>query len=312
MRLSVLFTAILSTTLLLSGCPKQQEQTNTDQASSTQAGASAPAVISDTVATSISSKSLPIDASTNALMDQLYGKNQYWGKHQCWLSILMVEEEVQTYCMRPLGVNQVTVGKDTLLYLQTTGDAKNDDPEATDTEDFSTAHVTSGAVGAFILETGDAQPQLLASMPVEQFGAWGTGPSEPLRFVQLSNKGEFGWLGESSYTNHGVTSSFVFLFIRTGKEIKFASGNLPSSFDDSGASYDGPEYDKNKYKIKTYSYDFDSSKEQNGFYPIQITESIEQSGEKKTAKRQFFAYFDPEKKAYECTDKSCLEDDEER
>ena len=282
-----LSSSVLVTSLLLSGCfdkqapDKEQTKVNTDKPAKTE----------------ISVKDISIkDSAITELMNQLYGKDQFWAKHKCWLKIIVVEGETQTFCMQPLGAKEVSIGQEKKWYVQTTGNFKNDNPDEKD--DFASYHAAPGAFGAFIIQPDSTDNnKVIASLPAETIGSWGNGPGEPYTLVQLSKQGDFGWLGETSYTNQGYTVSSLSLFAAIGNEIKDINGNIPDSSDNSG-------YDEQNYEKVTYLYSFEEDKEHNGFYPIHISERTEKDG-KKLEERSFKAYFDPNKKVYTCSDKSC-------
>lgn len=232
-------------------------------------------------------------------LNQIYGPDAYWRKHQCWVvkensSSVPQGEEPALFCMKPLAAH-VLMGSGGVekIYIQTTGaqvnpeNVMNSDTSLQDTDDFMTGHSQSGAFGAFVL---DAQKNQLVSSnyaslyPME----YGSGPNDALTLIPLSDQGDFAWFGEGGFVYQGILTTVPVIYAIQGQEIKDIVGNIP-----------GIQEDKQDYK---YSYDTDPAKSANGYYNIQITE---QSPDGKT--RTFEAQYDPSKGSYWCIDDACMQ-----
>lgn len=234
-------------------------------------------------------------------MNQIYGTDTYWRKHQCWVvtedDASVPDEEKAQFCMKPLAIHalmEANSNNPERLYIQTTGmqinpeNAMNSDTTLQDIDDFITAHSASGAFGAFVL---DAKANKMVSSNYASLYplGYGNGPGDTLELVRISGNNEFAWLGDGGFVFQGIATTIPVLYLPVGETIKNIIGNIP-----------GTQEDTQDFQ---YSYAVDPSKTENGFYVIQITEQHVENGKSRT----FEAKYDPSKGSYWCTDGVCAQ-----
>ncbi|TQV63311.1 MAG: hypothetical protein FNT15_04120 [Sulfurovum sp.] len=177
------------------------------------------------------------------LMTKVYGK--YDSKAKCWHN--------KEYCMEIDSSKVLNCDTGKRLYLMATGD-----------NDIGHIHVSSGSVGAFVVEEQNGKDVIIAQNKNMEMGSYGQAPRE-WKLVKLAPSDYWGWINQDGYGNQGYYNSWYSILAPYGKTIKYL-GEIMSNQSDSAVS-GNPTIDlDSKFKI-------DDSNKNVKIYPLLITVS---------------------------------------
>jgi hypothetical protein len=143
------------------------------------------------------------------LLDRIYGR--YDKVHQCWLT--SSESADQNYCMKVVKTDAIMSDTGRRTYVLTAGHAVQDDGEP------ESAHVLSGLVGAFVIESHGGQNELIAANRSIEVGASGAAPVK-WGLLKLAPTDYWGWQASWGDCHQGYCGERLVILAPFGKSIK--------------------------------------------------------------------------------------------
>jgi hypothetical protein len=208
---------------------------------------------------------LPLDGSVDnntlaaRFLSSVYG--DYDKQRGCWIATADDQDFEYQYCMKPDRVDAISSNTGKRLYILAAGDLA--DPS-------TGGHVSSGLIGAFVLEDHNGHTDTIAANDKILAGSFGASPKK-WQFVRLGPSDYWGWQNSNGYTAQGLTVSTFMLLAPFGKGVRDLAKNLPAGRDDSGM--DCPEGSKDCGGTAwTAQLSVDSSGS-DSVYPLQLTVS---------------------------------------
>lgn len=193
--------------------------------------------------------------SIEKLLGGIYDK--YMPSKKCWVAT--DNENKQKYCMKIDRNDKINAKGTNRLYVILTGTAIDEEGEE------NGAHVTSGLVGAFVIEENGSELKLIASDSKITMGTYGNAP-ENWELVKIGEDNYYGWKNESGDTHQGYSGAYFHILAPYGSKITDLGGFISSSYDP-GACLEEP--------CNTTSFEaaikFDSSKTSEKVFPIIVT-----------------------------------------
>lgn len=205
-------------------------------------------------------KSSGSPALIQSVLNKVY--SGYDRKNQCWLAF----DDGQRYCMTLDRTDAITTDSGDRLYVLVTGKAVDDRGESNGT------HVTSGLVGAFVIEEHQGRVEIVASDPKLSLGFWGVGPTG-WKLIKLGPSDYWGWYNTTSYGAQGFSLEHYSLIAPFGKTVRDLS-KISSSYSDEGAC------ENNDCTSIESTLDVDSTKINQKVYPLLVTITGTDKGKK--------------------------------
>jgi hypothetical protein len=165
------------------------------------------------------------EASPEKILSGVYSK--FDEKHKCWIG---ADEDGQLYCMRLDRFDRISTSNGERLYVIAVGEAVDEQGEP------NGAHVTSGAVGAFVVQIHSGKSELVAGEATIQVGAMGVAPAK-WNFVKLGPDDYWGWLNTWGDCHQGSCGQRYSILAPRGKKVVDLAGFV-SEADDTGSCGD--------------------------------------------------------------------------
>ncbi|OHX21774.1 hypothetical protein [Chromobacterium sphagni] len=199
------------------------------------------------------------------LMDKLYGHDAYDGKQHCWTNTASDFD----FCMKPIQLDRVDSAAGPRLYLLAGADGRTMPTETGDLDLWS-------LLGAVIVN-GDSHEVIASTRLVSFLDDARKAPSD-VRLLQLSGKGDMGWLLEGMTSRRGEP----LLLAARKEQIENIAGELFGKLPDEAEQ----RFD---YRVEAGSGD--------GYYPLLLTAGND--------KQRYRFVFDDKEGKYQCADDSC-------
>ncbi|HLA33579.1 MAG TPA: hypothetical protein VJ001_01790 [Rhodocyclaceae bacterium] len=218
------------------------------------------------------------EVSSHRVLDKFYGKRD--DMHNCWFAV--DAEDNQRYCMKIDRADKVSTPTEQRLYVLATGIAVNDEGKP------DGAHVSSGLVGAFVIEDRNGQMEIVAANPKIPIGASGSAPTN-WKFHQFGPADYWGWLNTTWDCHQGYCGGRYSILAPYGKSIRDLAG-FAAYYTDIGAVGDNGTIIDSKLEI-------DSSKIDSKVFPLLIAVTgIDK--EKELQSKTWTIRFNPKKWSY--------------
>lgn len=201
------------------------------------------------------------------ILDKIYGRHDR--KQDCWFT--MNAENNQRYCLKIDRIDKVEAETGSRLYILVAGNAVDEKGED------NGAHVSSGLVGAFVLEERNGQAVIIAAEPKHEIGASGFAPTQ-WKLVKLGPSDYWGWQNEAGDCHQGYCGSRYAILAPYGKKIRDISG-ITAYVDDSGGFLNKRRPSSIESKLE-----IDSTQINEKVFPLLITVVGKKKGKKLTPK----------------------------
>ncbi|OHX21772.1 hypothetical protein BI344_04500 [Chromobacterium sphagni] len=206
------------------------------------------------------------------IMNRVYGSEQHDPQRNCWHYL---REDGGDYCLSPLALDRVAVGRQRRLYLFAGGG-----------KDGARDEDLSGLVGAFVADADTLAP-IAGSRELDFSNRRAAGPDQ-VQLLQLSRDGYMGWFAVGRAAPGGGAEEFPQFYAPRGDEVVAIGGEV---FGRDAEAIDGLKF----------AYQLDSAQGGARVYPLSLT--VRDGKGKQLASFDF--RFDRRRWEYVCADVDC-------
>lgn len=207
------------------------------------------------------------ELSAQSLMDKVYGG--FSAKNNCW--VIMNGDNDQRYCMRIDRVDKIKAISGQRMYVLAVSEPIDENGE----QEIG-AHVTSGLVGAFVVEERNGAAEIVCGESKLSIGASGLAPRK-WNFVSLGPSDYWGWQNITGDCHQGTCGTRYSILAPFGKKIRDLAG-IAASFDNSGNC--GDNRCSARSSVITSTLEIDSTQVREKVFPLVITVSGKKDGKK--------------------------------